>query len=183
VNYYLKIASGTTPAGSAWKYGSYFEDPDNNFTTSIELQSYLTVNIEGNGSVESLEASYNYGSLVPITAVPAQHMNFVEWQGSGVTDSSLQQTTVDMTTDRNITAVFAPHHYNVTINKTGNGTVTPSGNHAYGSTISLLAEPATGYNFSHWSGYGPDSNVSASTSLTIQQDHALVAVFTPLAYH
>ena len=182
VNYYFKIAAGTAPSSSDWLYGCYFEDPDNNFTTSIELQSYLTVNIEGSGSVESLEPSYNYGSQVPITAVPAQHMDFVEWQGSGITDSSLQQTTVDMTADRNITAVFAPHHYNVTINKTGNGTVTSSGTHAYGSTIALSADPAAGYNFSHWSGYGPDSNVSATTSLTIQQDHALVAVFTPLAY-
>jgi len=183
VNYYLKIASGSAPVGSSWQYGSYFEDSDNNFTTSIELQSYLTVNIEGNGSVENLQHSYDYGSIVPISAVPAQHMDFVEWRGSGITNSALQQTTLDMTADRNITAVFAPHHYNVTINKTGKGTVTPSGTHAYGSTISLSADPATGYTFSHWNGYGPDSNISASANLTIQQDHALVAVFSPIAYN
>ena len=182
VNYYLKIASGAAPVGSNWFYGSYFEDPDNNFTTSIELQSYLNVNIDGNGSVPSLQPSYNYGTSVPITAVPDQHMDFIEWIGSGIADTSSQQTTVDMTADRNITAVFAPHIYNVTINQTGKGTITPSGTHAFGSTLAITATPATGYDFSHWDGYGPDSNTSASTNLTIQQDHALVAVFTPLAY-
>ena len=183
VNYYLKIASGAAPVGSNWFYGSYFEDPDNNFTTSIELQSYLTVNIDGNGSVDSLEPSYNYGTSVPITAVPDQHMDFIEWTGSGIADPSSQQTTVDMTADRNITAVFAPHIYNVTINQTGKGTITPSGTHAYGSILAISATPATGYDFSHWDGYGPDSNTSQSTNLTIQQDHAIVAVFTPLAYN
>ena len=68
-NLYLKISSGTPFAGSEWQYGSYFEDPDNNFSTSLELQSYLTVNIAGSGSVESLQPSYNFGTVVPIKAI------------------------------------------------------------------------------------------------------------------
>ena len=77
-NLYLKISSGSPQLNSDWNYGNYFEDPDNNFTTSLELQSYLTVNVIGSGSVGNLDPSYNYGSTVPIIASPNTNMEFVE---------------------------------------------------------------------------------------------------------
>ena len=182
-NYYFKIASGSPPSGSDWEYGSFFEDPDNNFTTSLELQSYLTVNISGHGSVDSLDPSYNYGSNVAISATPDPNMEFVGWLGDGVAQPSFAQTTVLMDQDRNITAVFEPRDFNVYINQQGKGTTSGAGQHEYNSTINISATPATGYEFSHWEGFGPDSNVSENTTLTIQQDHALVAVFLPLEYN
>ena len=115
-NLYLKISSGSPFPGSNWQYGNYFEDPDNNFTTSLELQSYLTVNIIGSGSVGTLEPSYNYGSIVPITAIPDANMEFVEWLGTGIAQPAFAQTTVTMDADRNITARFKPRDFNVIIN-------------------------------------------------------------------
>ncbi|MEC8355077.1 MAG: hypothetical protein VXZ37_00515 [Verrucomicrobiota bacterium] len=181
-NLYLKISSGTAFPGSDWKYGNYFEDPDNNFTTSLELQSYLTVNVIGSGSVGNLDPSYNYGSIVPITATPNTNMEFVEWRGSGVDQPTFAQTTVLMDTDRNITAVFEPKDFNVVINENGKGSTTGSGLHPFGSTINITATADFGYAFSHWEGAGPDSNTSSNTTLTIQQDHSLIAHFNPLPF-
>ena len=181
-NLYLKISSETAFAGSSWEYGNYFEDSDNNFTTSLELQSFLTVNITGSGSVGSLDPSYNYGSTVPITATPNANMEFVEWQGSGIAQPSFAQTTVLMDADRNITAVFEPKDFNVVINENGEGSTTGSGLYPYGSSINITATPAFGYEFSYWEGAGPDSNTSSSTTLTIQQDHSLIAHFSKLPF-
>ena len=124
---YLKIASGTPHTGSEWRYGNYFEDSDNNFSAALELQVYLTVNLDGQGSVGPLNPSYNYGSVVPIEAIPDNHMEFVEWQGSGIDQVNSQETTILMTADRNITAVFQPKSYNVTINHQNKGTTSGSG--------------------------------------------------------
>ena len=182
-NLYLKISSGTPFSGSDWLYGNYFEDPDNNFSTSLELQSYLTVNIIGSGSVDPLDPSYNYGSVVPITAIPDPNMEFVEWLGSGIAQTSFAQTTVMMDEDRNITARFKPKDFNVIINVDGKGSTLGSGLHPYGSTIDINATPDFGYEFSHWEGVGPDSNTSANTTLTVQQDHALIAHFSKLPFN
>lgn len=181
-NLYLKISSGSPQLNSDWNYGNYFEDPDNNFTTSLELQSYLTVNVIGSGSVGNLDPSYNYGSIVPITATPNTNMEFVEWQGSGVAQPTFAQTTVLMDTDRNITAVFEPKDFNVVINENGKGSTSGSGLHPFGSTINITATADFGYAFSHWEGAGPDSNTSANTTLTVQQDHSLIAHFNPLPF-
>lgn len=178
-NLYLKISSGSPHQGSDWKYGSYFEDSDHNFTASKELQSILSINISGHGSVNSLNPTYNYAEIVNIFATPDPHMEFVGWLGSGVSQSQQQQTTVEMTADRNLTAVFRPKSYNLTVSTQGQGSVTGGGLHSYGSTVVINAVPANGYAFSHWLGYGPDSN-NSNTTLTIQQDHAIVGVFNPI---
>ena len=133
--------------------------------------------------MDSLDPSYNYGSNVAISATPDPNMEFVGWLGDGVAQPGFAQTTVLMDQDRNITAVFEPRDFNVYINQQGKGTTSGAGQHEYNSTINISANPATGYEFSHWEGFGPDSNVSENTTLTIQQDHALVAVFLPLEYN
>ena len=184
---YPKIFTSKFPLvlrrNSDWLYGDHFEDPDNNFTTSLELQSYLTVNIIGSGSVGALDPSYNHGSIVPITAIPDANMEFVEWLGTGIAQPAFAQTTVTMDADRNITARFKPRDFNVIINVDGKGSTTGSGLHPFGSTINISATPEFGYEFSHWEGVGPDSNTSANTTLTIQQEHALIAHFNQLPFN
>ena len=130
----------------------------------------------------NLDPSYNYGSIVPITATPNTNMEFVEWRGAGVDQPTFAQTTVLMDTDRNITAVFEPKDFNVVINENGKGSTTGSGLHPFGSTINITATADFGYAFSHWEGAGPDSNTSSNTTLTIQQDHSLIAHFNPLPF-
>ena len=190
-NLYLKISSGTQPVGSSWKYGSHFEDPDHNFTTSLELQTFITTNIEGQGSVNDLENSYGYGALVAIVATPAEHMEFVEWVGDGVSGPNQQQTTILMTEDRNITARFQKRSYYVSLGHEGKGSVSitqendsstvDSGYFLYDTNLTITANSALGYQFAGWNGYGPENNLP-TTTFSVSQNHAINAIFEPKSY-
>ena len=194
-NLYLKVSNATSPSGSTWEYGSTFEDPDNNFSTSLQVKANLIASASGGGSLSpDPTGPYTYDSEVTLNAVPDNtHREFVQWIGSGVTDPSSANTTVLMSQDRNVTAHFRVKSYNVTITKIGKGTVSGSGVYLYGSDANISATAATGYQFSHWLNYdsfsnllssGLDNNLSSSTSLTVHGGgNALVAVFDPLPYN
>jgi uncharacterized repeat protein (TIGR02543 family) len=193
-NYYFKISNGDSTR-SDWEYGSNFEDPDNNFSTSLQVKANLIATATGGGSLNpNPTGPYTYDTEVTLNAVPDNtHREFVQWIGSGVTDSSSANTKVLMSEDRNVTAHFRVKSYNVTITKIGKGTVSGSGVYLYGSDANISATAATGYQFSHWLNYdsfsnlltsGLDNNLSSSTSLTVHGGgNALVAVFDPLPYN
>ena len=178
-NLYLKVATGPTPSNSLWAYGGIFEDPDHNFSAGKTTEFNLTVNVSGGGSVIDVNGSYAYGTVVELNASAYNHMDFVGWLGDGVTDPTLDITSIILSQDRNITAVFQDTIYSVVANPQGNGSVSLSGdgNYTFGTIVDLNASPNHGYLFSHWNGFGPDSNTSSSTTLTVSQDHAIEAVF------
>lgn len=131
----------------------------------------LTVTRIGNGRVTSSPSgincgsdcnqSYNNGTSVRLTASPDSGYRFNGWGGacSGTSTSC----TVLMTASRSVTATFTRITHNLTVTRTGNGTVTssPSGincgsdcsqSYNAGTFVSLFATPASGYRFVSWSG-------------------------------
>ena len=192
-NYYFKISNGDS-TGSDWEYGSNFEDPDNNFSTSLQVKANLIASASGGGSLSpNPTGPYTYGTEVTLNAVPDNtHREFVQWIGSGVTDPSSANTKVLMSEDRNVTAHFRVKSYNVTITKIGKGTVSGSGVYPHGSDANISATAATGYQFSHWLNYDSFNNLQPQVWITIYLPlrllpfkvwHGLVAVFDPLPLH
>ena len=183
-NYYFKVARGSAPSGSDWEYGSIFEDSDHEFSAAKISEFNLSVNISGSGSVTPVSGSYEYGTVVELNATADDHMDFIGWLGDGVDDPTLEITSITLNQDRNITAVFQDTIYSVIVNPLGHGSVSLSGdgNYTFGTIVNLNATPDPGYLFSHWNGFGPDSNISASTTLSVSQDHAIVGVFTPQSF-
>ena len=157
------------------------------------MKANLTASVSTGGSLNpDPTGAHDYDSLIALNAVPTNiHWEFVQWTGSGVTDSSIANTTVLMSQDRNVTAYFQVRNYNVTTTKRGKGTVSGSGIYPYGSDANISATPDLGYQFSHWENFdsnsnpttGLDNNLSSSATLTVQGGHALVAVFDPLPYN
>ena len=190
-NYYFKISNGDSTR-SEWEYGSNFEDPDNNFSTSLQVKANLTASVSTGGSLNpDPTGAHDYGSVVQLRAVPTDvHWEFDQWTGSGITKPSDANTTVLMSQDRNVTALFQVRNYNVTITKIGKGTVSSSDIYRFGSNVNVSATPDFGYQFSHWDNFdsnsipttGLDNNLSSSATLTVQGVHALRAVFDPLPY-
>jgi hypothetical protein len=90
-NLYIKIASGSEPAGSSWKYGSTFEDNTNRFKTTISPQYTIGVAISdysnGQGSVTDINGSYGWGDTVNLAATPAPHSGFMGWIGEGIAET------------------------------------------------------------------------------------------------
>ncbi|RUQ40391.1 MAG: hypothetical protein EKK69_05595, partial [Candidatus Competibacteraceae bacterium] len=162
----------------------------------------LTVSKTGTGSdagtVTSAPAGINCGSdcsegypintPVTLAATPAANMSFTGW--GGACTGTATTCTVVLDTDRTVSANFQSVQHNLTIVKNGSGTVTStpvgidcgsdcSENYNYGTTVSLNAIPATGYQFSGWSGA---CTGSASCTVTMTAARSVTAVFAPITY-
>ncbi|CAK0780704.1 hypothetical protein CCP4SC76_7560004 [Gammaproteobacteria bacterium] len=153
----------------------------------------------GSGTVTSSPAGINCGSTcsasfasatsVTLTASPSSGNTFAGWSGDC---SGVGVCTVSMTATKNVTATFTAGatSFGITVNKSGNGTVTssPTGincgstcsaSFASGTSLTLTASPASGYTFAGWS--GDCSGVSACTvSMTATKN--VTATFTAVTF-
>ena len=190
VNLYLKISTGSPPTNSDWNYGSHLQYDSNNFETTETIeydppQYVLTLNYMGAGTVNDVSGSYDEGTSVNINATPSPHMEFIGWTGDGVSDPLSPNTDVNMTEDRNVTALFQPRQYELKIEVSEGGEVTPSGtgNYTHNSLVDITATALAGFEFSHWEGPEIDDNESNVTTVRILDNTYPKAIFTPIEYN
>jgi uncharacterized repeat protein (TIGR02543 family) len=127
-----------------------------NLTATFAINAYtLNVTTVGSGSVTKNpnQATYDHGTSVTLTASAGNGYHFVGW--SGDTTGSTNPLTFTMTANKNLTATFAVNTYTVNVSTVGSGSVTKSPNQAtynHGTSLTLTANPGTGYHFVGWSG-------------------------------
>ena len=189
----VKIVA-TPDAGSSFKgWTGNVSDASSNTTTIVVKSDQtvianfsggeftLTLATEGNGTITPSPGDYPYidGTSIEITAIPYDGFTFEGWTG-GVKDSSSTTTTVTVDNYKTITAMFTRTVHTLTINTEGKGSVNPAtGTHTYDEdeTITLVATPENGYEFSGWIGEVADAN-SPNTSVTMASDKTVTARFT-----
>jgi uncharacterized repeat protein (TIGR02543 family) len=134
----------------------------------------LTSPVQG-GSISPGSGTYDAGTSVTLTAIPATGYRFDHWEGaaSGITPS----TTIAMNADKTVIAVFIKTYtLTITINPAEGGSVSPgSGTFDTGSNITLTATPAIGYRFDHWEGAA--SGNATSVTITMDANKSVTAVF------
>lgn len=151
----------------------------------------LTVDTEGNGVVvlEPDQTNFAWGDTVELAAVPDPGWEFDHWEGDLA--GSANPETLIMSGDKQVTAVFVPQTYELTIqvDPAGAGTTTPAvGTHTYdaGTMVDICAFPNPFFTFDHWEGDVADPD-SSCTSVTMDADKEITAVFIPvspgLPYH
>ena len=166
-------ASGSSPITSVTV------DAAKSVTATFAINQYpIAVNITGSGTVDQSpnQASYDYGTVVTLTATPATGYHFVGWSGDASGSSPTTSVTVDAA--KNVTATFAINQYAIAVTISGNGTVTPSPNqplYDYGTVVTLTAAPATGYHFVGWG--GDASGSSPTTNVTVDGAKNVTATF------
>ncbi len=151
---------------------------DNTFVSAQFISSatnQLTVEVSGNGSVSgggiscgqgsSCDAQEPPSSSVTLTATPANGYGLTGW--SGDCTGTQPTCTVQMDTDRSVTATFAPF-VQLSVTVSGSGTVsgggitcgpgpqTCSGSELPNTSVSLTATPSTGASV-FWSGCATSS--------------------------
>jgi uncharacterized repeat protein (TIGR02543 family) len=149
---------------------------DWNITANFALIRNLTVNINppGGGEVRTDTYPVNFGAdgyALKIDADPLPGYVFVNWTGDSadVADPNLEETTILMTGDKNITANFAPPtvKYALTVRApSGEGSTIPApGLYTLneGTVIVLKATPSPGWRFNHWEGEVADPADSCTT--------------------
>ncbi len=160
----------------------------------------LTVTRAGNGmgAVTSTPAgiacggdcsdSYNYNTMVALTASPSTGSTFSGWSGACTGTGAC---TVTMTQARAVTATFTldVHPLTVTTNGTGAGTVTGTGiacgvdcseSYNYGTMVTLTAAPSTGSTFAGWG--GSCSGTATTCTITMDMARSASATFTLMTF-
>ena len=147
------------------------------FTKKAPVMYTLTVTTEGQGSVTPGSGSYQAGSQVTLSASPAAGWEFTGWSG----DASGISSTVTLTITKNMTvkATFAkkaPVMYTLTVNISGQGSVSPNGGtYEAGTQVILDASPAPGWYFNGWG--GDASGTRLTTTITMSRNMNVTAYF------
>jgi len=183
-NYYWKIASGTPPAGSFWKYGNLFEDNSNPYLTTLSETFSLGVDVAAgytemgfiNGDVNG---TYNAGSLVQIVATPYEHYEFNQWTGGIFTNNWESNTSVLVDQNLEIKAEFRHAIYSVSSPHQWSNYIDGYGPYDYNTTITLSSPlPPEGYEVRAWLEDSVPIAEGPTYTFTISSDRVISPVFT-----
>ena len=156
---------------------------DAQVTATFTQNSYtLSINAVGGGSVNVSpnQATYTYGQVVQLAAVPDAGNFFQGWSGDA--GGSANPTNITITDNANVTATFGQTTtYTLDVSVSGNGSVTRSpdqGAYTAGQNVTLTAFPDPGWTFDGWSG---DAGGSANPIVvTMDGNKSVSASFSPV---
>jgi uncharacterized repeat protein (TIGR02543 family) len=121
--------------------------------------------------------TYDYGTIVPVTAIANTGYAFSSWSGACAGSGTCSVT---MDGNKTVTANFTilpTYKLTTAVSPTGGGTIIPAGVNTYysGTIVPVTASANTGYAFSNWSGA---CNGSLPCSVTMDADKSVTANFT-----
>lgn len=137
-----------------------------------DASDFLNLETSGDGRIVLYQDAYSMDKSrrnFRVQAVPENGWEFTSWGRdlSGVENN--QRVTIDGSRTYDITANFKRIPYSITLNKTGNGTISVSPSkdiYYYGDEVTFNANPSNGSIFSGWSGSLNSSSVSYTTTVT-----------------
>lgn len=183
-----------------WDNGSYYvgiiidifdnvqeSDESNNAAVLGELVDIIaptftistTVQPPGSGTVSGAGV-YDLNQSATLVATPAAGYEFVNWtEGSSVVATSPSYT-FTVTTDRSLVANFQllTLQVDTEVDPAGAGTATGGGSFSYGSTVTLSAAPATGFEFVNWTVLGAEVSIDPTYVFTVTENTVATAHFT-----
>jgi len=129
------------------------------------------------------QTSYNSGTAVTLTATPADGYTFTNWTENGTVVWTFASYPFIISANRTLVANFAiipPIQYSVLLSSSPEigGTTTGSAvTFSLGSSVTVIAIPATGYTFTNWTENGTIVSTNTSYTFTISTNTTLVANF------
>jgi PKD repeat protein len=155
----------------------------NEAEVTVNPKTYtLTIIITTGGTTNPTPGTYTYieGTNVQVTALPDVNYNFSNWELDGVYNGTNNPTTVLMDKNHTLKAFFAQITHTLTITATAGGTTDPPPDtyvYINGSYATVTALPSANYMFDHWVLDGSPAGSANPISVTMNDDHALQAVF------
>ncbi|MDR2592810.1 MAG: InlB B-repeat-containing protein [Chitinispirillales bacterium] len=146
-------------------------------TANFQQVYILKTNVSpgGSGTVSRSpdQAYYTPGTSVTLEANPIDGYEFTGWSSGASISRTSKSVMVTMTSDWELTANFHRIYTLITnMSPVDGGTVSRSPNqtsYMSGSSVTVTAEPASGYVFTRWSG----ASTSTSTSVTVAMNSNL----------
>ena len=153
---------------------------------NFELNTYtITASANpANGGTMTGAGEYTHGQMVTLRATANAGYEFVNWTENGSVVSNTASYMFEATADRALVANFDAVTYtiNASANPADGGTITGTGNYAYGQNITLTATANDGYIFANWTENGFVVSSDAEYSFTVTSDRTLVANFGATTY-
>ena len=142
-------------------------------TASFVRITHSLVTLAGNGGRVSAGGTYAHGTNATVTAYPDPNYIFTGWSGdaSGAADPLI----VTMNRDRTVRANFAAVTHELSTAVQGQGSVSGAGTYAHGQAVSVTASPASGWQFSGFSGALTGSNPTGT--VVMNGDRNVTATF------
>ena len=153
---------------------------------NFELNTY-TITASANpaeGGTMTGAGEYTHGQMVTLRATANAGYAFINWTENGSVVSNTASYMFEATADRSLVANFDAVTYtiNASANPADGGTITGTGNYAYGQNITLTATANDGYIFANWTENGFVVSSDAEYSFTVTSDRTLVANFGATTY-
>jgi len=142
-----------------------------------KLSFNLLTNSTVGGSAEG-SGSYEYEIDANISAIADEGYSFSGWEGEGIDNPTASVTSVSITKDSNVTAIFSKNIYKLNVFATNGGTVSGEGNFYHGTLASIGAFPLPGYKFEKWEGDQISNQLYRFTSATVNSDLNITALFS-----
>jgi YVTN family beta-propeller protein len=176
--------TGWSGACSGTSACSVTMDAAKSVTATFTLKQFaLVLATIGSGTITAsplpVGGTYGAGTVVSLTANPAANFQFTGWSGA-CSGSSSCNVTMDAT--KSVTATFTLKQFALTLATVGSGTITanPSpvnGTYGAGTVVALTAAPASGSQFSGWSGA---CSGTGACSVTMDAAKSVTATFAAL---
>ena len=143
-----------------------------------------TLTPDGNGTLSPPSGDYAENSIVNLVATPASGYQVASWSGTDDDSSTATTNTVTMTEDKTVSVTFQLIQYALTAGVAGGeGTIDPtSGTYVAGTSVSLTATPAAGYEVASWSGTDDDSSTATTNTVTMTSDKTVTVTFQPILH-
>ncbi len=154
-------------------YAGFYPATYQIYTVFLPSEASATCSISG-------PTSAVYGQGVSLTANPGPLWEFSNWSGY-FGDSS--QTICFTMPDHDVYqyANFEPATFNLMVNQAGMGYVDPpGGSYRAGTTVTLTADPYTGWRFAGWT--GDASGTGITTTVYMDGNKTVQANFEPIRY-
>ena len=156
-------------------------DSNRTITGNFAIDSHYigtSVSPSGGGSITGT-GSYNYGSNCTLTFTPSLGYTFDHWESNGTTLSTSNPYTFTVERDMTVAAVCTTNSYTVStsVNPSNSGSVSGGGSYNYGSTCTLTATPANGYNFTGWTIAGSEVSSANPYTFSVSGNVSVVANF------
>ena len=161
-------------------------------TESVNLVAHFTVNsYTVTVSVDPADAgfvegagTFNYGTLVTLTATANTGYTFVNWTNNGVQVSTDAQYSFTLTESVDLVAHFILNSYNVTLiaDPAEGGNLEGGGVYNHGETATVNATANYGYSFVNWTMNGVQVSTDQEYSFTVTEPVTLIAHFTLNSY-
>ncbi|MFV0291123.1 MAG: InlB B-repeat-containing protein [Mangrovibacterium sp.] len=167
-------------------YHTFIIKEDTKISATFALKKFsvrLTTIGEGIGTVSG-DGEYDLGKTVELVAQAGINSEFVAWlDNDGNEVSKLYRHIFVIEKDTELKAQFDIVKHDITVSKTGGGTVSGSKQYVHGSTATLIAVAEIGYEFDKWTdNAGVTLSTNSTYSFTVDGDRNINCVFKKKTY-